>query len=117
MTSSPAGAIPMKSEASLEAASANAAAYGWYFRLIDGLVSANRKAGLDETAAKRIAVSTLIAAGRVALEAQRDGEEILESLATPGGITTQGLAILEENDAFDPWSQAFEAVSDRLMSG
>ena len=42
--------IPMKSEASLEAASANAAAYGWYFRLIDRLVRAQNRRVEDDPA-------------------------------------------------------------------
>ncbi|MEO1613182.1 MAG: pyrroline-5-carboxylate reductase dimerization domain-containing protein, partial [Pseudomonadota bacterium] len=105
--------IPMEDEAMLEVASANAAAYGWHFRLIDGLVKANVKAGLSNEAAKRIGVETLIAAARVALVGDRGGEEILKTLATPGGITAQGLALLDEADAFAPWDAAFAAVAER----
>lgn len=108
--------IPMESEAMLEAASANAAAYGWHFRLIDRLVAANREAGLSDATAKRMAAETLIAASRVALASEEDGDAILKSLATPGGITAQGLAILDEADAFAPWTDAFAAVAARLKS-
>lgn len=106
--------IPMESEAALEIASANAAAYGWYFRLIDHLVHANEAAGLTPAAAKRMAVETMIAAGRVALASDQTGDEILDALATPGGITAQGLARLDEADAFAPWDRAFSDVSKRL---
>ena len=108
--------IPMKSETALEAASANAAAYGWYFRLIDRLEAANRSAGLDAAAARRMTAETLIAAGRVALASDESGETILSSLATPGGITAQGLAVLEDADAFTPWDRAFGDVARRLKS-
>ena len=108
--------IPMRDEAALEAASTNAAVYGWFFRLIDRLVAANRDAGLDEDAARQIAIGTMIAAGRVALERDESAEAILETLATPGGITAQGLAVLDEADAFAPWEEAFRAVSKRLIS-
>ncbi|MEL7462805.1 MAG: pyrroline-5-carboxylate reductase dimerization domain-containing protein [Pseudomonadota bacterium] len=108
--------IPMESEAMLEAASANAAAYGWHFRLIDGLVKANLEAGLSDEAAKRMTMETLVAAGRVALNSEKSPEDILNALATPGGITAQGLAILDEANAFPPWSDAFAAVAHRLKS-
>lgn len=109
-------ALLINDEAALEAASANAAVYGWVFRLIDRLVTANQRAGLDEDAAKKMAIGTLIAAGRVAADDDQDGEAILKTLATPGGITAQGLVVLEEADAFTPWAEAFGAVSARLKS-
>lgn len=108
--------IPMKDEAALEIASANAAAYGWYFKLMSRLIAANQAAGLDEGEARLIAVGTMVAAGRVALNAEIAEEDILHTLATPGGITAQGLAILDAAEAFAPWEDAFSAVSDRLKS-
>ena len=106
--------IPMESETALEAASANAAAYGWYFRLIARMVAANEAAGLAPAEAKRMGVETIRAAAEVALAADAPAEEIIAALATPGGITAQGLEALDREDAFAPWDEAFSAVAARV---
>ena len=109
--------IPMESEAALEAASANAAAYGWYFRLIARMIAANEATGLAPAEAKRIAVETIRAAAEVALASDAPAEDIIAALATPGGITAQGLEVLEKADAFAPWDGAFAAVAARVKGG
>ena len=65
-------AIVMDSEEEFEAASANGAAYGWYFALIDEMVQANENAGLSKAQAKKVAVETLAAAAKVAELARAD---------------------------------------------
>ena len=107
----------VESEAALEAASANAAAYGWYFRLIARMIAANEATGLAPAEAKRIAVETIRAAAEVALASDAPAEDIIAALATPGGITAQGLEVLEKADAFAPWDGAFAAVAARVKGG
>lgn len=106
--------IPMASESALEAASVNAAAYGWYFRLIGRIEAANITAGLDAEAARRMAIETLAAAAAVARVSDAPADTILRDLATPGGITAQGLDILKEANAFEAWDAAFAAVATRV---
>jgi pyrroline-5-carboxylate reductase len=106
--------IPLESELEFDAATANAAAYGWYFALMDEIMQANVRAGLSPVSAKRISVETLAAAAKVSLASTIDSETILERLATPGGITTQGLEILKQQQAIKCWSTAFDAVVQRL---
>jgi pyrroline-5-carboxylate reductase len=43
--------------------------------------------------------------------------ELLDALATPGGITRYGLKTLEERESFDAWAEAMEVVLKRLHSG
>ena len=106
--------IPMASEAMLEAASVNAAAYGWYFKLIDTMIAANIAAGLDEATAKRMSVETLAATCAVARSSEATSAEIIETLATPGGITAQGLGVLDEGSGFAAWRAAYDAVAARV---
>ena len=72
------------------------------------------RAGLSAESAKLISVETLAAATKVALASTKDSEFILETLATPGGITAHGLKILKDRDALKPWGAAFDAVVRRL---
>lgn len=107
-------AIPMADETEFDVASANAATYGWYFALIEEIFQANIRAGLSPASAKLISVGTLAAATKVSLASTKDNESILETLATPGGITAHGLKILKDRRALEPWSEAFDAIVDRL---
>lgn len=43
-----------------------------------------------------------------------DASELLDSLATPGGITRQGLETLERRGSLDAWIEALETVLHRL---
>ena len=106
--------IPLQNEIEFDIATANAAAYGWYFALMDQIQQANIDAGLSRESAKLISVETFAAAIKVSQASNRDNSLILESLATPGGITEHGLKILKDRDALNPWSEAFYAVVRRL---
>ena len=106
--------IAMESEAEYEASTVNAAVYGWYFSLIDELISANMAAGLSADQSKEIVTGTLIAASTVAAQPHVDPGELIRSLATPGGITEHGQQLLDEGEAITTWSSAFESVLNRI---
>ncbi|MEM7170305.1 MAG: pyrroline-5-carboxylate reductase dimerization domain-containing protein [Pseudomonadota bacterium] len=108
--------IALESEASFETASVNAAAYAWFFALFDSLVQVNEAAGLETGTARRLVLETASAAAQMA-EAQSDQSvaQILESLATKGGISAQGLAIIEAEKGLTAWQDAFRAVHQRLQ--
>ncbi|MGB0508307.1 MAG: pyrroline-5-carboxylate reductase family protein, partial [Pikeienuella sp.] len=106
--------IPFDDETIFEAACANAAAYGWIFALIEQLENANQKAGLSAPLARQMTAETLRAAASVAAEHDGSMGALLNSLATPGGITAHGLDVLEKANALHPWAKAFDSVADRL---
>jgi len=106
--------IEMDSEEEFEIATVNAAVYGWHFALIKELIDANVAAGLPEKAAKEIVIKTLSAAASVADGSKQSLEQRLVSLATPGGITAEGLLELEEKSAIADWTAAFNKVLQRL---
>jgi len=109
--------IPVPSEQLLEAASVNAAAYGWFIALAERMVALNVSAGLDPETARQIVLRTQRGAAGLGLESPEEPlAEILGGLITNKGITAQGLSILQAEDAFKPWDHAFEAVLARLTA-
>lgn len=98
------------------AASANAALYGWIFALIARMEEANRKLGLPPMEAHAMASGTFKAAAVVASSLPAgESENFIDKLATPGGITDQGLKLLSETDGLEAWERAFNEVAARLL--
>lgn len=63
---------------------------------------------------RQLVAQTFVAAGRMIAENNSSVEQMLKDLATPGGITELGLAILEQKGQPEAWSSACEAVLARL---
>lgn len=98
------------------AASANAALYGWIFALIARLEEANRALGLPHEEARAMVSGTFKAAAVVASSLPAgECEKFIDKLATPGGITDQGLALLRETDGLDAWERTLAEVATRLL--
>ncbi|MDJ0895372.1 MAG: NAD(P)-binding domain-containing protein [Alphaproteobacteria bacterium] len=109
--------IAVPDEASFETASVNAALYGWFVALFGWMADANQAAGLPDAVARELVLGTARGAASVALaDPQRPLSDILQGLATPGGITAQGLDLLTEAKVSEAWSQAFAAVHQRLTA-
>lgn len=105
-------------EARFEVASVSGALHGWIFKLIEELTVWFTEAGLDEHEAREIVSQTLRGAAGMALaEPERSLEDILLSLATPGGITELGLKHLEDRKALTPWHEACAAVLEKTRGG
>ena len=107
--------IAMPDETVFAAASANAGLYGWLFGLMAALEAENCATGLSAEQAREVVAGTFRAAAGVAL-ARRDEplETILAGLATKGGITAEGLAYLEQEDAIRNWQRALARIIRRL---
>lgn len=106
--------IPFGTEAEFEAATINAAVYGWLFDLIDELITVNISAGLSADQSREVVAGTLEAASAVAAQSHVDSGQLIRSLATPGGITEQGLNVIQSREANVAWSAAFQSVLDRI---
>lgn len=108
--------IVVDTESGFEAATTNAAAYGWFIALLGEMIVANERAGLSHQEAVEIVTKTVTAAAAVLAIPGADQEAILASLLTPTGITEQGIKILNARRGFDPWNEAFDAVAKRLLN-
>ena len=102
-------------EAGFEAATVSAAYYGWVHALIGEIANWTSAAGVPpELARQLIGQTTAAAAGMVAADGERPIEDLVRSLATPGGITELGLKHLDEAGSFDDWRAACDAVLAKL---
>lgn len=105
----------MADEATFEAASVMGALYGWVFALVDEVARWAAAAGIGEAEARGLTALTFRGAAGMMLEHMDEPlPAMLESLATPGGITCQGLEKLGERGALSAWSEACEAVLARV---
>lgn len=96
-------------------ASAIAAFYGWLYALMDEAISWTVQEGVPYAIARKLILKTVYSAVGMSLaQSEHSMSLILESLATKGGITEQGLLILKEENGLKAWSNALQAVLNKL---
>jgi pyrroline-5-carboxylate reductase len=102
-------------EARFTSASAISAFYGWVYALLDEMVGWTVQAGVPPQTARSLVLETVRGAVDMALaQPDQDLDVILDTLATPGGITEHGFHILRERQALTAWTEALDAVLNRL---
>ncbi len=105
----------MDNEEQFTVAAAYTALYGWCFKLLDEGADWGAANGLEKDQAITLMREVLSGvAGMADHDADISMEKVVESLATKGGITELGLNVLEENDGFEAWHNALDAVHERL---
>jgi pyrroline-5-carboxylate reductase len=105
-------------EAHFTPASAISAFYGWVYALLDEAVGWTAQAGVSPETARSLVLETVRGAVDMALARPDQGLDIiLDTLATPAGITEHGLDILRERRALIAWTEALDAVLGRLDGG
>ena len=107
--------LAVEDEAQFTPASAIAAYYGWVFALMDDAVSWCADAGVPKATARALVLETTRGAAEMGLRhPDRKLADLLDSLATPGGVTRLGLRTLERSGSLEAWIEALEAVLQRL---
>lgn len=109
--------VPVKEERQFEIGAVNAAIYGWAQALIRTAADWSHAQGMDAETARRLSALTFMAAGRMTDENDASMSDLLEQIATPGGITQAGLTHLEAAAVPAAWEQACDIVLKRLLSG
>lgn len=84
-------------------------AYGYL--VIEALRSAGVKQGLSADLAQKLAAQTLLGAAKMVLELNQDPALLRQAVATPGGMTEQGVLALENNGARKAFEEAVFAAS------
>jgi len=107
--------LALEREDQFTPASAIAAYYGWIYALLDQAVDWTVRAGVHAGTARKLVLETTRGAAEMGL-AYPDQElsQLLDSLATPGGITRQGLDVLAAQGSLGAWREALDVVLDRL---
>lgn len=95
--------------------SALGAWFAWLFQLVGETADQLSSSGVDTIAARKVSADMMRAAGAfMAHDPERDPKDVLDDLATPGGITEVGLRTLMNADAFAPWHKAMADSIQRL---
>lgn len=72
---------------------------GFVYRFIDALAEAGAALGLGEDQAKSLALAMVDGAASLAAQAEIAPRELADRVASPGGMTRQGLNVLDDNSA------------------
>lgn len=84
------------------------------FRFIDAMAAAGAVLGLPPEQAARLALATVDGAGSLAASSAETPHELAVRVTSPGGMTAQGLDVLDENAAFaDLVRRTLAAAVDR----
>lgn len=106
---------PVEDEVEFTPASVIAAYYGWVFALMDEVITWCAGAGVPGSTARDLVLETTRGAAEMALlHPERELSDLLDSLATPGGVTRQGLETLARRKSLAAWVEALDEVLARL---
>lgn len=84
------------------------------YRFIDALAVAGASLGLDPEMAARMARATVAGAGASAVQSKRSPAEMADAVASKGGMTRQGLDVLDADDALNALvERTLRAARDR----
>lgn len=72
---------------------------GFVYRFIDALAGAAQQLGLEETQAQRLALQMVDGATALASQADISPGALADRVASPGGMTREGLNVLDEGNA------------------
>lgn len=68
----------------------------YIFRLTNALVEAGKKQGLSPEVSKLLVLQTILGSAKTMLQTDKDLKTLVESVASKGGTTEQGLKVLDE---------------------
>ena len=87
---------------------------GFTYRFIDALAAAATRLGLEEAQAGRLAVQMVEGASALAAASQHSPGDLARRVASPGGMTQQGLDVLDADGALvDLVVETLRAARDR----
>jgi len=104
----------LENEDLFEVGTVSAAIFGWAQALIRNSNDWAVEHGLNSDLARALFAHTFVAAGTTINEKNLPISAILESLATPGGITEAGLKHLENTQSMKAWDDACGIVLEKL---
>ena len=107
--------VELNSEAEFELATVAACMNGWMFSYFDHLTHWYQNQGLEPAKARELVLASVNGAVALAIARPERGlGAISDSIATDGTYTKLGLDLLQQRGAFEPWSEACDAVEAAL---
>ncbi len=86
---------------------------GYIFYIMEALVDAGVKLGLEKEIALSLAVQTVLGTAQLAKESKESLSELRDKVTSPGGTTSQGLSVMSERGLTDIIIEALEAARRR----
>jgi pyrroline-5-carboxylate reductase len=83
----------------------------YVYVMIEALIEAGEKLGLDKEAAKKLAVETVLGAAQTMKQTGKSARELREMVTSPGGTTMEGLKVLEKKKFKEALMEAVEAAA------
>jgi pyrroline-5-carboxylate reductase len=106
--------IQVANEADIDAVTAiSGSGPAYFYLLIDMLVKTAVELGLDESAARKLAVETAVGAAALAQASPDSMDDLIARVRSPGGTTAAALDSLEQSRIRDIFSTALTAARDR----
>ncbi|MEM8755806.1 MAG: pyrroline-5-carboxylate reductase, partial [Pseudomonadota bacterium] len=105
----------IEDEGSMDAVTAvSGSGPAYVFHLIETLAAAGAEVGLPADLAARLALQTVMGAGRLAAESGIDAAELRRQVTSPGGTTAAALGVLMRENGLQPlMTEAVTAARDR----
>jgi len=85
----------------------------YFYLLIDMLAKTAKTLGLDEAAARTLAIETAVGAAALAANSDETMDELIARVRSPGGTTAAALDCLEQQDVRDIFATALTAARDK----
>jgi len=83
------------------------------YTVIEALAKGGSKMGLSDGVAMKLAIQTVLGAAALMQESKMSPEELRKMVATPGGTTAAGLAVMEKLRTSESLIAAIEAATKR----
>ena len=83
------------------------------YTVVEALAAGGTKLGLDDDVAMKLAIQTARGAADIMLESKMSPEELRKMVATPGGTTAAGLAVMEKLGTSESIIAAVETATKR----
>lgn len=88
----------------------------YFFLLMEAMIAAGVKQGLDAATARRLCQQTCLGAGLLAQNSDVDVAELRRRVTSPGGTTEQAILSFEKNQFSDIVEQAMAACAKRAVT-
>ena len=106
--------VPVSTEADIDAATAiSGSGPAYFYLLIDMLVKISETLGLNEQAARTLAIETAVGAAALAANSDEKIDELISRVRSPGGTTAAALDSLEQQNVRGIFATAITAARDR----
>jgi pyrroline-5-carboxylate reductase len=85
----------------------------YVFLVAEAMIAAGDAAGLPHEVSQRLAIQTIMGAGRMLAESGQSPEDLRAAVSSPNGTTVAGLAVLDERGVREAFAAAVARATER----